>query len=250
MAMSSAHPPIRKSVLLASVVCFAVQGCGALLWSDVKPVPVEEVDAHGISLDRVQKLGRGDRAESVILVLGEPADRQPSCVPGGEVIWRYPIRAWNDVANRREVVPAVLLRISFDASDTLTDWGFIDSPTGRSLPVLETSDEASRWFQSLSHAPPPIPPRVKLDEILIRGRTTRLDVERILGQWRPDLHCGYGGPVPVVRKMKADSGSVWDWYADRPSPLFVPPRYLVATFDGTGALIVWHFAQTYPGGRK
>ena len=247
--MASAHLPIRKFVLLASVVCFGIQGCGALGSSTVKPVPIEEVDAHGISLDRAQELRRGDRAESVVLVLGEPADRQPSCVPG-EVIWRYPIRAWNDMANRREIVPAVLLRLSFDGSDTLTDWGFVDARARRSLPVREASDDASRWFQSLSHAPPPIPPRVKPDEILIRGRTTQRDVERILGQWQPDLHCGYGGPVPVVRKTRADSGSVWDWYADRPSPLFVPPRYLVASFDDTGALIVWHFEQTYPGGRK
>jgi len=212
-------------------------------------VPVEEIDAHGISLDRVQKLKRGDRAESVVLVLGEPADRQPSCVPS-EVIWRYPIRAWNDMANSREIVPAVLLRIAFDRSNTLIDWGFVDPLTGRSLPILEASDDASRWFQSLSHAPPPIPPRVTLDEILIRGRTTQLDIERILGQWQPDLHCGYGGPVPVARKTTTDFGSVWDWYADRPSPLFIPPRYLVVTLDATDALIAWHFEQTYPGSRK
>jgi hypothetical protein len=238
-----------KSVVFASLVCFGIQACGVPLWSNVKPVPVEAVDAHGISLDRAQKLRRGDRAESVVLVLGEPADRQPSCVPG-EVVWRYPIRAWNDMASRREIVPAIFLRISFDASATLTDWGFVDSRTGRSLPVQESSDEASRWFQSLLQAPPPIPPRVRLDEVLIRGRATQVDIERILGQWQPDLHCSYGGLAPVVRKTTTGSGAVWDWYADRPSPLFVPPHYLVATFDVKGALIGWHFEQTYPGGRE
>jgi hypothetical protein len=246
--MSPAHAAIRKILVLAAIVFSGMQGC-APLWSNVKPVPIEAVDAHGISLDRARNLGRGDRAETVIGVLGEPADKQLGCVPG-ESLWRYPIRAWNDMANRRQIVPAVLLRIRFDRSDVLADWGFVDSTTARSLPVLETSDEASRWFQSLSQAPPPIPPHVTLDEVLIRGRTTQRDVERILGQWQPDLRCGNGGPVPVVRKIKADSGSVWDWYADRPSPLFVPPRYLVATFDDAGTLIGWHFEQTYPGGRK
>jgi hypothetical protein len=154
------------------------------------------------------------------------------------------------VANSREIVPAVLLRVRFDGSDTLADWGFVESRTLLSLPVLETPDEASRWFLSLSQSPPPIPPRVVLDEVLIRGRTTQDDVERILGQWQPDIGCGNGGAVPVARKMKVDSGSVWDWYADRPSPLFVAPRYLVATFDDAGALIGWHFEQTYPGGKK
>lgn len=154
------------------------------------------------------------------------------------------------MANSREIVPAVVLRMRFDGSDVLTDWGFVDPVTGRALPIVETRNDASRWYESLSDAPPPIPPRVDLGERLIRGTTTQLEAERILGQWRPDLLCGLGGPAPVVRKMPADSGSVWDWYADRPSPLFVPPRYLVATFDATNALIAWHFEQTYPGGRK
>ena len=157
MTMPSAHSTIGKAVLLASVACLGIGACSGLGGSTVEPVPVDEVDAHGISLDRAQSLRRGDRAESAVLVLGEPADRQPSCVPG-EVTWRYPIRAWNDIANSREIVPAVLLRIGFDGSETLTDWGFVDTRTGRSLPVLETSDDASRWFQALSHAPPPIPP--------------------------------------------------------------------------------------------
>ncbi len=154
------------------------------------------------------------------------------------------------MANTRMIVPAVLLRTEFDGSGVLTDWGFVDPLTGRSLPVVETSDEASRWFRSLSSAPPPIPLQVKLDETLTRGRTTQLDVERLLGQWQPDLHCGNGGPVPMVTKRTVGSGSVWDWDVDRPSPLFVPPGYLVATFDDTGALRVWHLEQTYPGGRK
>lgn len=238
-----------KPVVLASAVCFAMCGCASHPWSNVRPVPVAEVDAHGISLARARQLIRGDRAEAVILVLGEPADRMPSCVPG-EVVWRYPIRAWNDTGTSREIVPAVLLRMSFDRMGTLTDWSFADPLTGRHLPVLEGSDEASRWFESLSRSPAPIPPRIKLDETLIRGQTTQREVERILGQWQPDLHCGYGGAVPVVRKASADSGTVWDWYVDRPSPLFIPPRYLVASFDHAGTLIVWHLEQTYPGGRE
>ena len=145
------------------MVCFVMQGCGIALWAPVKTVPVQEVDAHGISLARVQQLRRGDRAESLIVVLGEPADRRPSCVPG-EVVWRYPIRAWNDMLDRREVVPAVLLRLSFDATGTLTEWGFVDFVTGRPLAARETSDDASRWFQSLS--PPPIPPRIELAKAL------------------------------------------------------------------------------------
>jgi hypothetical protein len=91
---------------------------------------------------------------------------------------------------------------------------------------------------------------VALDETLVRGRTTQADVERTLGRWHPDLLRGNGGPVTLFEKHSAVSGDVVDWYVDRPSPLFVPPRYLVASFGRDGSLAGWHFESTYPGGRE
>lgn len=248
--MPSAHPPVWKTVVLASVVAFfTIQGCATLVSSGVKVVPVEDVDQHGINLDRVRSLHQGDREDAVVAVFGEPADKKQSCVLNG-VVWRYPIRAWSDMADRREIVPAIHLRIRFDESGTLIDWGFIDSRTKHALPIRETADEAYRWFRSLSQAPSPIPPVIDLNKTLIRGQTTQREVEQALGQWHPDIYCGNGGPVPVVTKMIPESGSVWDWYVDRPSPLFIPPHYLVVSYDKQGALIGWHFEGTYPGGRK
>ncbi|HET8759862.1 MAG TPA: hypothetical protein VFN94_02265, partial [Nitrospiria bacterium] len=217
--MRSVHFLARKAALLAVAMGIAAPGCG-ILTPGVKSVPIHEIDAHGISLDRARSLRAGDRAELVVAVLGEPADRARSCVPG-EVIWRYPIRAWNDMVHRRDIVPAILLRITFNGSGTLTDWAFVDPLSGRPLAVRETQEEASIWFQSLVHAPP-IPPRIEVNTTLLRGKTTQQDVERIFGQWQPHLLCGNGGPVPVVRKTVAAAGSVWDWYVDRPSPLFIP----------------------------
>lgn len=242
--------PMWKSIVLATAVCFLIQGCDIRLWSNVKPVPVGEIDARGISLKLAEKLNRGDPAESVVNVFGEPADRQPSCVPG-QVVWRYPIRAWNDLlVDKPQIVPAVLLRLSFDKMDTLTKWHFVDSFSGQSLAVRETLNEASLWFQLLSQAPQPIPPYIELHTVLLQGKTTKLDAERILGQWRPDFYCASGGPAPIVKKAETASGSVWDWYVDRPSPLFVPPHYVIVDLDNSGSLIVWEFQQTYPGGRK
>ncbi len=238
-----------RSIAPALAVSLALLGCGVSMRAAVRPVPVEEVDAHGIRLARVRQLRRGDPVKLVVDILGAPADRQPGCVPG-ESIWRYPIRAWNDLGNSEEVVPAAFLRVSFDGSGTLSDWGFVDSSTGSALDAQETPDEGSRWYRTLSEAPPPIPPRIELEKILIRGKARAQDVERLLGQWQPDLHCGGGGLAPVVRKTTTDSGSVWDWYVDRPSPLFVPPHYLLVSVDSAGALIVWHLEGTYPGGRK
>lgn len=248
--MLSAHLGVCKFTVRALVLTsLLIQGCALLLSSSIKTVPVEEADQHGISLDRVRSLKPGDTAEHVIAVLGEPADRQRSCVLDG-VIWRYPIRAWSDIASRREIVPAILLRISFDKSGILIDWGFVDSVNGHSLTIKETASNAHQWFQSLSQAPPPIPPYIDLNKTLIRGQTTRQEVEKLLGQWHPDLYCGNGGPAPLFNNVITENGSVWNWYVDRPSPLFVPPRYLVVSYDKHGSLTGWHFETTYPGGRK
>jgi hypothetical protein len=248
--MSSEHQPVWKAVVLASVAaCFVLQGCAMLNSSSIKAVPVEDADQYGISLDRARSLHQGDGADLVVAVFGEPPDKQRSCVLDG-IVWRYPIRAWSDMASSREIVPASRLRARFDGSGTLIDWGFIDSLAKHALAVRETADDAYRWFQSLSQAPLPIPHLIDLNKTLIRGQTTQHEVEQALGLWHPDLYCGNGGPVPVVTKMISESGSVWDWYVDRPSPLFVPPHYLVVSYNKEGSLIGWHLEATYPGGRK
>jgi hypothetical protein len=127
-----------RFVLPVLAASFAICGCAA----HVGPVPVAEMDARGVSLARAQHLVRGDSAGLVERVLGEPADRRPSCVPG-EFVWRYPIRAWNDMANRGEIVPAAVLRASFDDGGLLKEWTFADASTGRQLPVRRARTKRS-----------------------------------------------------------------------------------------------------------
>jgi hypothetical protein len=234
---------------LAIAATLGFHGCAPLILDYVHPVPVAEIDANGVRLTQARRLVRGNSAQVVMGVLGAPADQQTSCVPG-EIAWRYPIRAWNDMANSGNIIHAPLLRATFDQAGLLTDWRFVDSVTARSLPVQESLDEAERWFQTLASAPPPTPPHITLGKRLIPGRTTMNDTESLLGQWHPDLLCGAGGLAPVLRETKTASGTVMEWYVDRPSPLFIPPSYLIATFEQAGTLIGWHFRQTYPGGRE
>jgi hypothetical protein len=237
----------RTLAALAVLGCAPLlPACVPLLWRGVAPVPIAELDRHGRSLDLAQALRPGDGPERVLAVLGEPSDRRPSLL--GETVWRYAIRAWSDIAEQRTIVPAARLRLSFDASALLDDWWFVDAQ-GVRLPVRESPAEADRWYRSLARAPRPTPPRVVLEETLVRGRTTQAEVERELGRWHPDLR-ETGGPVTLFQERAAASGEIWDWYVDRPSPLFVPPRYLIASFDRGGTLMGWHFQSTYPGGRE
>jgi hypothetical protein len=242
--------PTSRALLtgLAIAATLGFHGCAPLILDYVHPVPVAEIDASGVSLTQAQQLVRGDTAQVVMGVLGEPADQQTSCVPG-QIVWRYPIRAWNDMANSRKIIRAPLLRTTFDQAGLLTDWRFVDSVTARSLSIQESPDEAERWFQTLASAPAPTPPHINLDMSFIPGHTTKNEAESLLDQWHPNLLCSAGGLAPVLRQTKDASGTVMEWYVDRPSPLLIPPMYLIATFDQTGTLIEWHFRQTYPGGR-
>lgn len=235
-----------RSALSVATVCLSLQACGLLLWEHVHPVPVPEIDRLGVDLARARALPKLAPAESVVALLGKPADKRES-LPN-RIEWRYPIRAWNDMANNPKIVPAVLLRIRFDARGIVKDWTFVDPRFGRPVAIHETLDEASRWFESLANAPSPTPPRIELAKVLIRDYSTQSEVERVLGQWKP--WCTGCLPLPVVRKTRAEAGDVWDWYVDRPSPLFIPPMYLIASFDHDDRLIVWYLRTTYPGGRE
>jgi len=220
-------------------------GCAIPFFSTGMLVAVPEIDRHAVSLLQVQKIAKGNTEDDLLHVLGEPADRRPSCIPG-RIVWRYPIRAWN---NRTDggVVPAALLRITFDDQGVVKDWGFVDPISMQPLPVQESPEVASRWFKRISQSPP-TPPRIVIERSITKGQSTMVDIERVFGQWQPKLGCGSGGAVPIVRKLRSDSEVVWEYYVDRPSPLFIPPHYLIADFDMNGVLQVWWFEGTYPGG--
>ena len=239
--------------LVPVLACCAVLACevlacaGGLFHRSVKPVSVPGIDRHGAALSAVQGLRKGATEKEVLGVLGEPADRRRSCVPG-ETAWRYPIRAWSDNANGARIVPAPLLRITFDSEGLLSAMLFVDPVTGEPLPIEESLDEATRWFDRLS--PDPVPRRIELERSLRVGVSRPADVERLLGEWRPDPGCGPGGEFPILREARSRGGEIREYYVDRPSPLFIPPRYLIASFDDRGLLMVWWLQQTYPGGRK
>ncbi len=234
---------IRAFPILAGVMVIgsAISSC-----SGTKFVAVPDLDRHGVALSQVRKIRSGNTEDDLLRILGEPADRCRSCVPG-RIVWRYPIRAWNDRASGGGVVRAALLRITFNHQGVVKEWGFVDPVTNQPLPVRENLEAASQWFKGISQRPP-TPPRIVIESSIAKGQTRMIDVERVFGQWQPYLGCGSGGAVPIVRKSRSDSEVAWEYYVDRPSPLFIPPNYLIADFDSNGVLQSWRFEQTYPGG--
>jgi hypothetical protein len=234
----------------APALALAATGC-AFLSGGVRPVDVPALDRGGTSLAALRGLPAGTPAAELIRLLGEPADRVRACGPSREVVWRYPIRAWNDrVSQAPRVVPAPLLRIELDDRGLIRDWRFVHPVSGEPLPLDRREEDERAWFAGLSEAPGPRPPLIALADLLRPGRAGGPAVEALRAAWQPDLLCSRGGPVPVARRPTTAGGEAWEVFVDRPSPFFVPPHYLLASFDDGGRLIVWHFEQTYPGSRK
>lgn len=73
-----------RILFAVATVCCAVtmlSGCHSGILVGVPCAPHDQLDAHGIALENIQHLVRGDRTNTVMQILGQPADRQPSCVP-------------------------------------------------------------------------------------------------------------------------------------------------------------------------
>lgn len=234
-----------KSVLL--VILLFLIGCSIPLGRVPRVIPAPQVDHSGIALERLKKLTPGLSTKTDFLrVLGTPADSAEGNFPG-DILWLYPIRAWNTMG-RSGIVPAPILRIRFNPSGTVQDWSFHDSVTGDILSVKRSLEQDSRWFRDLT--PPPMPPYIQLAEILKPGVSTRDDVSRALEAWHPRIYLGdkFGELLPVIHNQPGAAGNYQDYYVDRPSALFIPPHYLIVAFHQSGILRGYWFQATYPGG--
>lgn len=246
----NSNTPVRflRVLYVCLLGVLLLQDCSIPLGRAPRVVPVPLLDRNGISLEHLGKLtpGLSDQADFLRL-LGEPASRTRGNFPG-DTIWLYPIRAWN-TRGRTGVVPAALLRIRFDRSGVVQEWHFRDPDTGDVLPVRRTLSRDTRWFHDL--APPPMPPYIDLGRILRIGESTIADIARELEIWQPRVYLGsgYDGDLPVVRKQTTRRGGIWEYYVDRPSPLFIPPHYLIVSFHRSGILRAYWFQTTYPGGK-
>lgn len=217
---------IRRIALIATPLLVAAMA-GACTEDSVVPLP--EVDR--LLLDTGGLTGTSSAAE-VRARLGEPpfTHRTPISVD-----WFYPIRSDAE----RMGIPAVVLKVWLDDAGRLDDWRFLHAVTGTLLPVRETLAEADAWFARLCNPPR----RIELAGVLRKGAPEQ---EAVTGmRWFPELAPTFLGKV-LVRREREGSRETLVFYADRPSPLYVPPYYLVVKFGLIGERrTYWWFQGTW-----
>lgn len=200
------------------VLALSVVGCSS--GRDVHPVP--ELDQVTLDVADIRTTsGKGD----VRAKMGDPpfVGEDPS-----GVMWWYPIRIPQDVPVL-QVVSAAVLNVSLDSAGRVDEWGFFHPVSGARLEIRERLEEADAWYRKLCNPPA----RIELAAVLKKGtpKTTVLNSMRWFTAWPTR---GSFMERILVRNATDHRGETLTFYADRPSPLYIPPFYLEVTFYSLG----------------
>jgi hypothetical protein len=243
--------PMMRLTLLAVVLLVLASGCThqlyGFLFGSGPPPRIPELDDYAINLEGIQ---RTSGQEDVRAILGEPPFVHELHGEGKLVwtTWRYPIRRIdavplpNGAKAQRQVIPAAELKIWLDTSGRVDKWGFFHPKTNSPMEIRERIKQVDAWFGKMRYPPK----RIELAEVLKRGT------------WKDDVLKGmylFEGMLvskdverSQVRFSREEEREVLTYYADHPSPLYVPPFFVVVTFYVMGGLRTgWHFESVYGG---
>jgi hypothetical protein len=237
---------VRQLSIIAVLLSTLSSGCTHELTRFVidsgdRPPYVPEIDNYIINLEGIE---RTSSPEDVRAILGEP----PFVIEthgGGEhqwTTWRYPIRSIGAVPlpagakTQRQVIPAPELRVRLDASGRVEAWGFYHPISKSPIRVSESIEQADA---RLAKACSP-PARIELGEVLKEGTPKEVVLNRM--RWFEGLLVSTEFERSQVRVSLDGQKETLIYYTDHPSPLYVPPSYVVVTFYSKGNLGTrWHF---------
>ncbi|MCC7201613.1 MAG: hypothetical protein IT393_02965 [Nitrospirae bacterium] len=211
-----------------------------LVGSGYSPPSVPELDRYVVNLGDIQ---RTSSQEDVRVILGEPPFVHDTYGIGSlqYTTWRYPIRNVAAVPlpagaqAQRWVIPAVELRIWLGESGVVDKWGFYHPIEHSPMQIRESIEEADYRLRKVCKPPT----RIELARLLRQG-ATREDVLKGM-HWFEGL-VSAGLERSQMRTLREGQREILIYYADHPSPLYIPPYYLEVTYYGKGdAGTGWHF---------
>jgi hypothetical protein len=201
---------------------------------DSDPPPgVPELDYYVINLDNIQQ---PSSREDVKAILGEPPFEH-DFHGDGRLLWTswwYPIRSAGAVPlpsgakSQRSIIPAAALKIWLNSSGQVDQWGFFNPITNSRLEIRESIKEADSRFRTMCNPPK----RIELSDLLRRGRSKE-DVVKGM-RWFDGLIVSRDWKDSQVLLSRNGEEEILIYYADHPSPLYVPSHYLVVTFSELG----------------
>ncbi len=227
---------VGKVVALLVALCLLSAGCDFLrfLRGSSPPPRIPEVDSYAISLAGIH---RTSIQEEIRAILGDPPFVHERYGEGRlrSTEWWYPIRHLAAVPHpgganaQRQVIPAVELRIGFNGSGQVREWGFFHPVTHSRLPIRESLEQADAWFGELCHPPKPI----VLANVLRQGTPKEHVLQGM--RWFHSSLVSTSWERSQVRVSREGPQEWFTYFADHPSPLYVPSFYAVVTFNTTGS---------------
>ena len=134
--------------------------------------------------------------------------------------WAYAIRCCNPDLRKRRYVPAIHLRLFFDADGVFRDWGFFHPRTGERMEVKETLAQAKRQLPACGEF------RLIADIFKV-GETEQFEAHLRLTQHQTIAVKRYIRKVPWVEKH--GDGGMLTFFVDRPGPFYWPPAFIILT---------------------
>ncbi len=227
--------PVRQVAILVMLLSLWSGACNrnGFLFGSSPPPRIPELDNYAISLAGIQ---RTSSPEEVRAILGDPPFVFQRTVDGRlwSTEWWYPIRDLTAVPHRagakaqRQLIPAVELRIGFNESGQVTEWGFFHPVTHARLAIRESLEQADAWFGKLCHPPKTI----VLANVLRQGTP----IEHVMQgmRWFEGSTVSTNWERSQVRVSREGQEETLTYFADHPSPLYVPSFYVVVSFKATG----------------
>lgn len=248
---SETRSHVGQLVILALLVSVLRSGCANVftpfvLDSGYRHPEVPELDHYVVNLEGIQ---RTTSREDVRTILGEPPFVHEIYGDGNFqwASWWYPIRNISAVPipggaeAQTQVIPAVELRIWLDESARVDRWCFFHPVTNSPMEVTETIEQADSRLRKMHN---PIK-RIALAMILRQGTPKKYVLEGMC--WLEGSVVSTEWGRSQVRILREGQQEILIYYADHPSPLYIPSYYVVVTFyakRGTG----WHF-EGWGGGK-
>lgn len=185
-----------------------------VMWRLCAVIQFVHIADVGDAVIKVPSQLKGEDAATVRAILGPP----PIMFRIGpeEMIWSYPVR----LPHRGRVWErAALLRVNLDKSDRVESWGFFHPILMTPLTISETVENADRFRQNMQRTTCAEIRRIELANVLKIGNR----VEDVLDGMR-----WFKGPTSTamestfVTRTIEMTKHVLTFYADHPSPLFLP----------------------------
>ncbi len=246
--------PVGRLTLLAILLSVLSSGCTHdltrfIFGSGSPPTHVPELDDTIINLEGIQ---RASSREDVRAVLGEPPFVHELYGDGKLqwTSWWYPMRSIDTVSlppgvrAQRQVIPAATLKIWLDMSGRVDKWGFFHPITKSFMEIRESIEQIDLWFGKIRNPPK----RIELAVLLRRG-TLKEDVLKGMRWFEPLILLSPDFERSQVHISREGQQEILTYYADHPSPLYIPPDYLVVTFYAEGGFGTGLHFESWRGGK-